>query len=133
MKERTCYHILAGDLCHKGYARINELETHESSYEHLHNRRLQDLRKDAWAAKKPKSDSKSDMKVINTPKHIPKVVPKKIGTGGWAAIASVKEAQQEDAAKQEEKKGGPVDPDDDFYGDYDPRKPTSCDDDSDTE
>ncbi len=26
------------DLCNKGYGRINELEAHESSYDHLHKK-----------------------------------------------------------------------------------------------
>lgn len=32
------------DLCQKGYARISELETHESSYDHHHRKRAVDLR-----------------------------------------------------------------------------------------
>ncbi|CAO1598586.1 hypothetical protein XANCAGTX0491_002348 [Xanthoria calcicola] len=32
------------ELCNKGYGRINELEAHESSYDHLHKKRLKDLR-----------------------------------------------------------------------------------------
>jgi len=31
------------DLCQKGYSRINELETHESSYDHTHRKRRKDL------------------------------------------------------------------------------------------
>ncbi|KAK3058411.1 hypothetical protein LTS18_011355, partial [Coniosporium uncinatum] len=30
-------------LCQKGYSRINELETHESSYDHTHRKRRKDL------------------------------------------------------------------------------------------
>ncbi|KAI4198325.1 MAG: hypothetical protein LQ350_005342 [Teloschistes chrysophthalmus] len=32
------------ELCNKGYGRINELEAHEGSYDHLHKKRLKDLR-----------------------------------------------------------------------------------------
>lgn len=31
-------------LCQKGYARVSELETHESSYDHHHRKRAVDLR-----------------------------------------------------------------------------------------
>ncbi|KAK3049174.1 hypothetical protein LTR09_009593 [Extremus antarcticus] len=32
------------ELCHKGYARMNDFEAHEGSYDHQHRKRLKDLR-----------------------------------------------------------------------------------------
>ncbi|KAI9691366.1 MAG: hypothetical protein M1820_009703 [Bogoriella megaspora] len=32
------------DLCQKGYARFNEYEAHQSSYDHQHRRRMKDLK-----------------------------------------------------------------------------------------
>lgn len=36
--------ICAGELCSKGYARMNEYEAHLSSYDHSHKQRLKDMR-----------------------------------------------------------------------------------------
>jgi hypothetical protein len=35
---------LLGELCSKGYARMNEYEAHLSSYDHSHKQRLKDMR-----------------------------------------------------------------------------------------
>jgi hypothetical protein len=36
--------LSAGELCSKGYARMNEYEAHLSSYDHSHKQRLKDMR-----------------------------------------------------------------------------------------
>jgi hypothetical protein len=52
------------DLCQKGYARSNELDSHYSSYEHNHRQRLKDMKqmqKDPHAAEKArKAEKKAD-------------------------------------------------------------------------
>jgi hypothetical protein len=35
---------MSGELCSKGYARMNEYEAHLSSYDHSHKQRLKDMR-----------------------------------------------------------------------------------------
>lgn len=37
-------HLSLGELCSKGYARMNEYEAHLSSYDHSHKQRLKDMR-----------------------------------------------------------------------------------------
>lgn len=36
--------MYAGELCSKGYARMNEYEAHLSSYDHSHKQRLKDMK-----------------------------------------------------------------------------------------
>ncbi|KAK3724159.1 hypothetical protein LTR37_001283 [Vermiconidia calcicola] len=67
----TCAH--QGELCQKGYARMNEFEAHEGSYDHQHRKRLKDMRqltKDPNAAAKAraaeqKANEEAGLKSIN--------------------------------------------------------------------
>ncbi|TVY34951.1 G patch domain-containing protein [Lachnellula subtilissima] len=53
-----------GELCSKGYARMNEYEAHLSSYDHSHKQRLKDMRqltRDPLASSKArKAEAKAD-------------------------------------------------------------------------
>ncbi|KAL8949618.1 MAG: hypothetical protein Q9222_004280 [Ikaeria aurantiellina] len=62
------------DLCNKGYGRINEFEAHEGSYDHLHKKRLRDLRhlsRDPSAANRARrAESKQNPDAVITIKPI---------------------------------------------------------------
>jgi hypothetical protein len=56
--------LLLGELCSKGYARMNEYEAHLSSYDHSHKQRLKDMRqltRDPMASEKArKAEAKAN-------------------------------------------------------------------------
>jgi hypothetical protein len=58
------YDSFAGELCSKGYARMNEYEAHLSSYDHSHKQRLKDMRqltRDPMASEKArKAEAKAN-------------------------------------------------------------------------
>ncbi|MCJ1365351.1 hypothetical protein MMC16_004472, partial [Acarospora aff. strigata] len=64
--------MLPGDLCSKGYSRMNEFEAHESSYDHQHKKRLKEMKqmtRDPLASSKArraerKADEKSGLITI---------------------------------------------------------------------
>ncbi|KAF9247871.1 hypothetical protein DTO006G1_5680 [Penicillium roqueforti] len=74
-------------LCNKSYSRHPEYEAHIGSYDHLHRKRLQDLKqltRDPNALEKNrraerKADAQAGLKVIETP--VANVVPSGGGTG----------------------------------------------------
>ncbi|KAL2062388.1 hypothetical protein VTL71DRAFT_6654 [Oculimacula yallundae] len=74
----------AGELCSKGYARMNEYEAHLSSYDHSHKQRLKDMRqltRDPLAsskARKAEAKANSQSGLISI----------KIGEGGSSAGGS---------------------------------------------
>ncbi|KAF2863821.1 hypothetical protein K470DRAFT_196566, partial [Piedraia hortae CBS 480.64] len=51
------------DLCQKGYARINDFEAHEASYDHLHKKRIKELKqlsRDPNAASRAERERKAN-------------------------------------------------------------------------
>lgn len=48
-------------LCNKGYSRLSELDTHESSYDHHHRKRAKDLREASRDPKRHDRNSAADM------------------------------------------------------------------------
>lgn len=136
------------DLCQKGYARMNELDAHLSSYDHAHRKRLQDMKKmqsDPRAAEKARRAErkeaektglvsiKLDPKTKKSGGGFTKIggdsgVAGKDGTNGMAGFTKIggnSELGKKVAPEMPE--DDESDTDDEGYEYYDPRKPTDCD------
>ncbi|KAL8879345.1 MAG: hypothetical protein Q9192_008252, partial [Flavoplaca navasiana] len=137
------------DLCNKGYGRINELEAHESSYDHLHKKRLKDLRQMTRDPSAPSRARRAEQK--NNPISIkPLSATPSTKTGGFkkggfknafgpaedddGEEEVVKEVGGRDVREEKEdvrEGNGDEESDDDDDGldegeRYDPRRPTGC-------
>ncbi|KAF2083215.1 hypothetical protein K490DRAFT_52231 [Saccharata proteae CBS 121410] len=133
------------ELCQKGYARMNEFEAHEASYDHQHKKRLKDMKqisKDPMAAEKArraerKAEQNSGL-ISFKPVKLDSGSTAGAGfkKGGFKSAKGFKKAFAVDEEKVEEKKVEKkirlVDDDEESeteefgYQYYDPRKPTDC-------
>ncbi|KAI4102477.1 MAG: hypothetical protein LQ339_004631 [Xanthoria mediterranea] len=143
------------DLCNKGYGRINELEAHESSYDHLHKKRLKDLRhmtRDPSAPSRARRQEQKANPISIKPLTATTTASTKAGgfkKGGFknafasAATTATEEEEEEgvgeEAVKEGEvgegEKGGKVEKEGESESEddglreeerYDPRRPTGC-------
>ena len=133
------------DLCQKGYARMNEYEAHEGSYDHQHKKRLKEMKemqrsvKGVSDANRPVGGEKGPLMKIQLGGK--KEEGAKAGGGGFKkggfknAFAPADEPMEEkvkdeegtEDVKMNEKVGQDGDSDvtdDEDY--YDPRRPTGC-------
>jgi hypothetical protein len=135
--------VWTGELCSKGYARMNEYEAHLSSYDHSHKQRLKDMRQ---LTRDPNASSKA-RKAEAKANAGSGLISIKIGEGGGAGAQGKKgggfkksgfksafkeiEGRADEEVKVEEKKEERVeeldeesDTADEGYDVYDPRFPT---------
>jgi Zinc-finger double-stranded RNA-binding len=137
------------DLCQKQYTRQNELEAHESSYDHLHKKRLKEMKSLQGKMAQPRREREGSGVVMSI-----KLGGGKDGKGGGGggfkkggfknAFAPVEGGGDGDGGEEDGKKvggeregerfeaeaeevGGQVDSDvTDEEDYYDPRRPTGC-------
>lgn len=114
------------DLCAKGYARISELNAHESSYDHHHRKRAKDLRDASKDPRRLERARNTDMtKIVESENK--KSKPKRgfksaFGTAETVAVPPL----QSSAPELEEERMPAVEVEVvDESGPYNPREPTS--------
>ncbi|KAK9470807.1 uncharacterized protein V1510DRAFT_404669 [Dipodascopsis tothii] len=113
------------DLCQKGYSRMDEYDTHISSYEHQHRKRFVELRQmqrdpAQAAARREREEREAGMRslALDAPEAPPAAGFKPVGAGFKRIGLKRKEPAAEPAAAP-----APADGDSD-YEHYDPRFPT---------
>ncbi|KAL8729559.1 MAG: hypothetical protein Q9166_004639 [cf. Caloplaca sp. 2 TL-2023] len=138
------------ELCNKGYGRINEFEAHEGSYDHLHKKRLKDLRQMTRDPSAPSRARRAEQKANPISIKPLSSTPSSKAGGGFkkggfknafggdddgekeVKVETVGKGVMEAEGKEKENVGGKVEEsesEDDGLREeerYDPRKPTGC-------
>ena len=131
------------ELCQKQYTRQNELEAHESSYDHLHKKRLKEMKSLQGKMAVPQKKEVGEMRSLTGTGGREGVVSVKLGGGGGGdkkkggfrnAFSGMEKRDEvgdggggEGGGNLKEAREEEVDSDvtdeDDYY---DPRRPTGC-------